>query len=243
MALARLTRHEILKEDRFMLTLEEIRDFYLAKQKGILLGIAGCGLAALLTFGASYYSAHQNEKAKDELSKALKIYHAPITVSVPEQNPGSTSELSFPNSNERFEKALAEFQKIIASHASGPVGKIAKYYAGLCLRELNKNGEAIALLEPLSKEKSDYGALALVALASVYESSGNLTKAAEVYQQIVNSWSPIAPKNVSLMHLAQLYEQENKSSEATKIYQQIIKEFPGTSYTSEAEQKLRQISR
>jgi len=239
--LARLTRHEILKEDRFMQTLEEIRDIYLARQKQLLLGIAGGALVALLLFGVSYYSAHQNEKAKDELSQALKIYHAPVTV--PGQNPSSASDLSFQSSNEKLQKALVEFQKIIVTRSSGPVGKIAKYYAGLCLKELNKNGEAIALLEPLSKEKSDYGALALVALASVYESAGNLAKSTEVYQQIVNSGSPVAPKNVSLMHLAQLYEQENKSSEAAKIYQQVIKEFPGTSYTSDAEQKLKQISR
>src|SRR6266480_5587770 len=146
MALARLTRHEILKEDSFMQTLEGIRDFYLAKQQRILLIIAVGGLVALLMFGASYYSAHQNEKAKDELSQALRIYHASVTVPVPVPNPGSGGELSFPTSNEKFEKALAEFQKIIASHASDPAGKIAKYYAGLCLKELNKNGEAIAIL-------------------------------------------------------------------------------------------------
>jgi tetratricopeptide (TPR) repeat protein len=149
----------------------------------------------------------------------------------------------FVTATEKFKKALAEFQKVAASHASRPAGKIAKYYAGLCLRELNNPTEAISVLEPLSKEKSDYGALALRALATIYESSGNLAKAAEVYQQIVESDSAVVPKHDSLMHLAGLYEQQNKSAESTKIYQQVIKDFPGTSYMTEAEQKLKQLSR
>jgi TolA-binding protein len=42
--------------------------------------------------------------------------------------------------------------------------------------------------------------------------------------------------------LAGLYEQQKKSTEAAKVYQQVIKDFPGTAYATEAEQKLKQLS-
>jgi tetratricopeptide (TPR) repeat protein len=243
MALARLTRHEILKEDKFMVTLEEIRDFFLAKKAQILMGLGIGAFIALTIFGFYYYSAHQNEKAKDQLSQALKTYEAPLAAANQPQNAGSSDELLFKTSSEKYERALAEFQKIIRDYPSRPSGKIARYYAGLCLDSMKRKTEAVAMLEPLSKEKSDYGALARSALAAVYENSGDLAKSAEIYQQIINSSSPVTPKNVSLMHLARLYEEQNKTTEAAKTYQQVVKEFPESSFVTEAEQKLKQIAR
>jgi TolA-binding protein len=81
-----------------------------------------------------------------------------------------------------------------------------------------------------------------VVLADVYEKSGNLGRATETYQRIVDDGSPIAPKNASMMHLAGLYEQQNKKNEAAKIYQQVVKDFPGTPFFAEAEQKIKQLS-
>jgi tetratricopeptide (TPR) repeat protein len=241
--LARLTRHEILKEDKFIVTVEEIRDFFVQKKRQILNGILVGGLIASGVFGFYYYSAHENEKAKDQLSQALKIYQAPLAVAGQPQNSNSADEFSFKTSNEKYERAVTEFQKIAKDYPSRPSGKIARYYAGLCLNSLNRRTEAIALLIPLSKEKSDYGALALSALAAAYESSGDLAKSIETFQQIINRGSPVTPKNVNLMHLARLYEEQNKTTEAAKTYQQIVKEFPGSSFVTEAEQKLKQIAR
>jgi tetratricopeptide (TPR) repeat protein len=240
--LARLTRHEILKEDRFLLSVEKIRDFFLNRRKPILLGLGTIALVTLLGLGWSYNSARQNERAKDELSQALKIYHSPVVTATQGQGSASPKEPTFNNSAKKYEEALAEFQKVSHSYSSRPAGKIAKYYAGLCLMGLNRNNEAIAILEPLSKEKSDYGTLARVVLAEVYEKSGNLSRATETYQRIVDDGSPIAPKNASMMHLAGLYEQQNKKNEAAKIYQQVVKDFPGTPFFIEAEQKIKQLS-
>jgi tetratricopeptide (TPR) repeat protein len=220
-----------------MTTLEGTRDFFVARQKQILLGLLGGGIAALLFFGLYYYSAHQNEKAKDQLSRALEAYHANQG-----QNPASTDP-SIKSSTERYEKALVEFRKVTATYPSRPAGKISQYYAGLCLRGLNKNKEAMATLEPLSAEKSDYGALALVALASLHEESGNLVKSTDLYQQIINRNSPVTPKGFYMMHLAELYQQQGKSSEAAKVYQQVVKDFPASSFVTEAEQKLKEIAR
>jgi tetratricopeptide (TPR) repeat protein len=240
--LSRLTRHDILKEDKFLLTVDSARDFFLAKRKQILLVLGAAGVVTLGVLGVRYYLAQQDESAKDQLSAALRTYHGTVLGSTP-GTPAGASDPVFATATEKHEKALAEFQKVAAQHASRPSGKIAKYYAGLSLRELNKTSEAVAVLEALSKDSSDYGVLAMRALVSIYEGSGNLPKAAEVAQQLSQSKSAVVPKSETLMRLAQLYEQQNKKSEATKIYQQIVKDFPGTATMTEAEQKLKQLTR
>ena len=99
------------------------------------------------------------------------------------------------------------------------------------------------MLEPLTKEKSDYGALAMQVLAGMYEKNGNQAKAVEALQLIISYDQPAAPKSASLMHLAQLFEQQNKNSEAIKTYQQLIKEYPESSLVQKAEERLKLISK
>jgi tetratricopeptide (TPR) repeat protein len=194
----------------------------------------------LLVLGTRYYLAQQDERAKDALSQALRTYHAQVGT---QATPVSGSDPIFASAAEKFQKALTEFQKVSSSYPSRPAGKIAQYYTGLCLWEMKRPKEAIAALEPLAKDETDYGVLAQRVLAAVHEGSGELAKAAEIYQKIVQSDSAVVPKTEGLMHLAQLYEQQNKPAEATKIYQQVVKDFPGTAYVTEAEQKLKQLSR
>ena len=239
--MSHLTRHEILKEDKFLLTIDSARDFFLAKRKEILIVLGAAAVVFLAVFGARYYLAQQDESAKDQLSAALRIYHGTVLGSAP-TGPTGASDPVFATGTEKFEKALAEFQKVATQHASRPSGKIAKYYVGLSLRDLNKTNEAIATLEALSKDSSDYGVLAQRALVSIYEGSGNLAKAAEVCQQLSQSKSAVVPRSETLMQLAQLHERQNKKAEATKVYQQLVKDFPGTSTMTEAEQKLKQLS-
>jgi tetratricopeptide (TPR) repeat protein len=239
--LSRLTRHEILKEDKFLLTVDSARDFFLAKSKQIMMVLAAVAVVSLAILGGRYYLAQQDESAKDQLSAALRIYHGTVLSSARAGTP-STSEPVFATSRDKFDRALVDLQKVADEHPSRPSGKIAKYYIGLSLRELGKTNEAISTLEALSKDSSDYGVLAQRALVSIYESTGNLAKATEVCQQLSQSKSAIVPKSETLMQLAQFYERQNKKSEATKIYQQVVKDFPGTSTMTEAEQKLKQLS-
>ncbi|MEW5975231.1 MAG: tetratricopeptide repeat protein [Acidobacteriota bacterium] len=236
--MSRLTRHDILKEDSFMLAVERVRDFLARRQKQILLALAGVAIIVLAVIAFFTYTASRNEAAQQALSDALKTFRASVVTSGP---PPQGSELTFKSSSEKYSKALEEFQRVAASRPPAPVGKIANYYTGLCFVELGRIDEAVKSLEPLSKEKSDYGALAIQAMARAYEASGNLSQATEMYRQLAASGSQLTPKGQSLMRLAKLYELQNKNSEATKIYQQIIKELPGTPLASEAEQRIGQV--
>ena len=76
--LARLTRHEILKEDRFMMLVDETRHFFANNRSEILRGLSAVGVVAALVAGYYYYTAKQEEQSKEELARALATYHATV---------------------------------------------------------------------------------------------------------------------------------------------------------------------
>jgi tetratricopeptide (TPR) repeat protein len=238
--LARLTRQEILKEDRFMMVVDQFRHFFANNRSEILRGLSAAGVVAVFVAAFYYYSAKQEGQSKEELAKALTTYHAPVSQGG--EAASSSSPDSIATSTRNYEKALVELQGVIARHDTRPAGKIATYYAGLCLHRLDRNAEAISQLEPLSQEQTDFGALALAALGRIYEDSADIAKATEVYQQLVDRNALTTPGDRLAMHMALLYEHQDKNEEAAKIYEKVIQDFPASPVSSEAELRLKKIA-
>ena len=236
--LARLTRHEILKEDRFMMLVDETRHFFANNRSEILRGLSAAGVVAVLVAGYYYYSAQQEEQSKEELARALATYHATVGET---ESSGSAGPVFFETPARKYEQALSELQEIVFRHSSRAAGKIATYYSGLCLHQLDKSPEAVSLLEPLSQEQSDFGALALAALGRIYEDTADLAKATEAYQQLVERNALTTPGETLAMKVALLYEQQNQQEQAAKMYEKVINDFPTSPASTEAEQRLRKI--
>jgi len=240
--LARLTRQEILKEDRFMLVVDRIRHFFIKHRIQLSWGLAFAGAGGLLAIAFFFYSAQQEEQSKDELAMALTTYHAPISQAAKSKTPGVDVRVTFATSARKYEQALVELREVITRYGTRSAGKIATYFAGLCLHQLDRNPEAIKQLKPLSRETSDFGALALAALARIYEDSLDLAKATDAYEQLVDRDALTTPGETTAMHLALLYERQDKNKEAVEIYEKIIKNFPDSSFSSQAEQRLKKIT-
>ncbi len=172
----------------------------------------------------------------------MTTYQAPVSQAGESASSSSTAPISFTTSTQKYEKALVELRGVIARHGARSAGKIAIYYAGLCLHHLDRNSEAILQLEPLSLEQTDFGALALAALGRIYEDSADIAKATEVYQQLVDRNALTTPGDTLAMHMALLYEQQDKNEEAAKIYEKVIQDFPTSPVSSEAELRLKKIA-
>ncbi len=67
--MARLTRSEILKEDRFVVLVDRFRHFFTDNRSEILRGLFAVGVVAVFTAAYFYYSAKQEEQSKEELAK------------------------------------------------------------------------------------------------------------------------------------------------------------------------------
>ena len=57
--MARLTRQEILKEDRFMVVVDRFHRFFTNNRSEILRGLSAFGVVAVFAAGYFYYSAKQ----------------------------------------------------------------------------------------------------------------------------------------------------------------------------------------
>ena len=111
--LARLTRHEILKEDRFMMLVDETRHFFANNRSEILRGLSAVGVVAALVAGYYYYTAKQGEQSKEELARALATYHATVGKT---ESSGLKAPVFFETSTQKYEQALSELQQVISRH-------------------------------------------------------------------------------------------------------------------------------
>ena len=109
--MARLTRHEILKEDRFMMLVDETRHFFANNRSEILRGLSAVGVVAALVAGYYYYSAKQEEHSKEELARALATYHATVGKT---ESSGSRAPVFFETPTQKYEQALSELQEVIS---------------------------------------------------------------------------------------------------------------------------------
>ncbi len=239
--MARLTRQELLEKDSFMVLVEKIRQFFVDYRKQLLRSLAFIGVVLIFFLGFLYYSARQEENSRNELALALEIYRTPVTKDIAGSPPGGNNA-SFATSTEKYQKALEQLQGIASRHKTRSAGKIATYYVGLCLSELKRTEGAIIQLKSLSQEESDYGALALAALAKVYRDSGDLEAETKTYQQLVDRDALTTPSETTAMHLARLYELQKNQKRAIEIYEKVIRDFPSSEFSSEAEQRLKKIS-
>ena len=113
------------------------------------------------------------ERLAAELGQALDTYGAYVGTPAPGMlGPGMQS---FPSAEEKYTKALKEFQAVTQVKGFAKllpelqVVRMARYHVGLCQAALGKDPEAIATLEKVSHDgDAQIASLAEMALAGEY---------------------------------------------------------------------------
>jgi len=234
--LARLTRHQ-LKEDELSARLNAWLDFFLQRKKQISIVVAAAiGIIAVVV-GIYFYVRRTQNNVAAAFAKALNTYHAPVMVSPP----NAPNLESYKTNDAKNQKALEEFNAVAHSYSRYAAGRMARYYAAVCLRELGKFPEAEKEFQALaSSGDTRIAALAKVGLASVYESSGRTSEAEKVYKDLEQHPTVTVPKSAALVARADLYRRTNPA-EASSLYQQIQKDYAGTPAGEHASQMLAQL--
>jgi Tetratricopeptide repeat len=231
--LARLTRRE-LKVDKLQTAFEDYEAFALEHYKEIL-AVVGIGLVLVgAVLGLRYYTAKIEADANTKLGAALETYNAYVG----EASPGllGPGALSFPTADEKYKKALAQFQT--AAQVSGfekllpelKAVRIAKYHAGLCEAQLGDDPAAIKTLQSLSKDRDpDIASLAKFAMAEEYVKTNKLPDAVKIFQDLSDHPSSTVPRATALLALADAYR-PTQPAQARQIYDRMEKEY-GTDAT------------
>lgn len=224
--MAGLTRHE-LKQDELLSTVQQFEVFAKQHYKEI---IAVVGISMLVigsAFGLKLRWDRQDSEANALLGTALRTFHAPIGAPAPDLGPQGRT---FPTSQEKYKKALEEFNEVIRKFPRHKATAIASYHVGVCQAELGDQAAAIKTLQEASHASDpNIAALAQFALAGEWVRAGKFADAVRLYQQLEDHPTSTVPRATAMLALADAYRQ-TQPAQARQIYERIEKEFGSDTY-------------
>lgn len=224
-----------LKQDKVRETFEHGAEALLSHTR-----LASIGLLAIIIVAAGYlgwkvYTERQTSKATAALDAAMKIYSAPLNL--PGQ-PALPGEQSYQDPSQRSQDALTKFSAVAAEYPRTKPGKLARYYAALCLLDLDRLNQAGEELKKLrAGSDKELAALAQYQSALIAERSGKNQEAVTTLRALSTSGSVLVPKPMVLLEMAGVLSQSDPK-QATSIYEQLKKDYPNTAVADQADRGL-----
>lgn len=228
-----------LKQDKIKETIEHGAEAVLSHGQfaGIVVAVA---LAIVIGYyGWHFYIDRQTAQASVAFDAAVKAYQGHIGAPAPGADP---TEASYPDEKARAQDALTKFTKVADSYSSTNPGKLARYYAALCLEDLERQNQALEDLKKISGgSDKELAAMAQYQMAIIYARTGKNEDAAKLLRALADKPSVLVPRPLALLELARALHDSNPK-EAANIYQQIKKEFPDSNIAEQADRGLDSIS-
>src|SRR5207244_5971513 len=128
-----------LKHDKIKETLEHGAEAVISHGQfaGILVAVV---LAVAIGYGGwHFYIDRQTAQASLAFDQAMKAYQGRIGP----PNPADPGEATYADERARSQDAFNKFSKVAGSYPSTNPGKLARYYAALCLEDLDRQNQAL----------------------------------------------------------------------------------------------------
>jgi TolA-binding protein len=165
----------------------------------------------------------------------MKAYNGRIGGTPDPQDP---SDVSYADEAARSNDALNKFNVVAKTYPNTIPGKQARYYAALCLEDLERHNQALEDLKKLaSGSDKELANMAQYQIGVIYERTGKPDDAAKIFRELADKRSVFVPRPLALLELANVLRQTN-AKEAANVYQQIKKEFPDTTISEQADRGL-----
>lgn len=188
--------------------------------------------------GWRIYTDRQTLHASSGFNDAMKVYTARIGPSDPTQ----PSEPAFPDELSRSTAAQQKFVLVADKYPGNYYGRLARYYAALCLEDSERLNQALEELKKIgSTGDSEITALSQYQTAVIYSRTGKTDDAVKIYRALADQRSVLVPRSIVLLELAGALRSGNPK-EALSVYEQIKKEFPDTTIAEEADKGMSTIS-
>jgi tetratricopeptide (TPR) repeat protein len=230
----RLTRHQ-LKQDEFRDSLEQLEEYFKRHYKEILNVTIIVVVVVGLAVGFKFYTNRQEAQANADLGAALETFRA--YVGQPSSGAMDLGGPSFPTTQNKYKRALEQFQAIVDKYKMVPRPKaveIARYQAGVCQAFLGDSTAAIQTLRQASQARDqEIASLAKFALAGELAKTGKVQDATKLYQELVDRPTLSVPRASALLALAGAYR-ASQPAQARQIYERIEKEFASNAAVSQA---------
>jgi hypothetical protein len=224
-----------LKQDKIHDAIEHGAEaFYLHKQ--ITLVVLLVILAGAVGWGSwTVYHDRQTAAATVALDTAMKAYSGRIGGAPDPQDP---TDISYTDETSRSNDALNKFNVVSNKYPNTLPGKQARYYAALCLEDLERHNQALEDLKRLaSGGDKELASMAQYQIGVIYARTGKPDDAVKVFRELADKRSVFVPRPVVLLELGNTLRQTNPK-EAANVYQQIKKEFPDSAISEQADRGL-----
>jgi tetratricopeptide (TPR) repeat protein len=224
-----------LKQDKIHDAIEHGAEaFYLHKQ--ITLIVLLVILAGAIGYGSwSVYHDRQTAAATGALDTAMKAYTGRVGGA---PDPQDATDVSYNDEASRSNDALTKFNLVANKYPNTLPGKQARYYAALCLEDLERHNQALEDLKKLtSGSDKELASMAQYQMGVIYERTGKPADAVKIFRELADKHSVFVPRPVALLELANTLRQTD-AKEAANVYQQIKKEFPDTTISEQADRGL-----
>ncbi len=228
-----------LKQNAFAETTADTISWAVEHRSKLIAAAIVAVVVAASALGIWAFVNYRNQQASEELAGALMKYNAPLR---PAGTPATPEELSYASGAERSKAANADFTRVADKYSFTRNGRIARYFAGITLRDMGDNSGAEKQLQQVAASRDkEVASLAKFALAALYEDTNKIQQAIELYKSLIEKPTTSVGKSTAQFQLANLYELNHQPLEARKIYEQLQKDNPSGQIGQVAAQKLQAL--
>ncbi len=196
-------------------------------------------LLVVLVFAVGYgawsvYSERQTAAASAAFDSAMKAYTGHIGAA----DPAEPGEAAYADEAARSNDAVVKFSGVADKYPNTNPGRLARYYAALCLEDLDRQNQALEQLKKISSgSDKELASMAEYQTAVIYERTGKADDAVKILRGLADKPSVFVPRPLALLELGGALRQSNPK-EAASIYQQVKKEYPESAISEEADRGL-----
>ena len=186
----------------------------------------------------SVYHDRQSAAASAQFDSAMRAYSGRIGAA---PDPSDPREPVYADETARANDALAKFTAVAEKYPSTDPGRLARYYAALCLEDLERHNQALESLKKISSSRDkELAAMARFQVAVIDSRTGKADEAVKIFRELADKPSIFVTRQMALLEMAGALRQTNPK-EAGNVYQQIKKEFPDSSASEEADRGLQML--
>lgn len=228
-----------LKQDKIKETIEHGAEAVISHGQFTLIVVFVILVVALGYGGWRFYIDRQTAEASGEFDSGMKAYQARIA---PAPDPAEPNEPFYSDEAARSQDALQKFVKVADKYPSTNPGKLARYYAAICLEDLERQNQALEELKKISGSgDKELAAMAQYQMGVIYARTGKTDDAVKTFRAVADRQSALVPRPLVLLELAGVLRTSNPK-EAASLYQQIKKEFPDSAIADQADRGLDALS-
>ena len=175
-------------------------------------------LAVAIGYGGWHlYIDRLTAQASVAFDQAMKAYQGRIAP----PNPSEPGEPAYSDERARSQDAFNKFSKLADTYPSTNPGRLARYYAALCLEDLDRQSQALEELKKISgSSDKELAAMAQYQMAVVYVRTAKTDDAVKLLRVLADKQSVLVPRPLVLLELAGALRSSNPQ-EAANIYRQI----------------------